>query len=154
MRRRTPEQRHAYFEQMRRQWAAKVAALIDPLIPSGDDDQPITRQALADILNLGTRTIDLGVAYLRDHPRTGQKPLLSGSRGYIRSLDASRTTEYHTTIKKHGLTLLRRSRKVLQPYLATLPVDQARSIEKAHARLIEDMDDAPSLAWTDVMVKR
>jgi hypothetical protein len=152
--RRNPEQQHAHFEQMRQRWAAKVAALIDPLIPSGDDDRPITRQALADALNLSTRTIDLGVAYLRDHPRTGQKPLLSGSRGYIRSLDASRTTEYHTTLKKYGLTLLRRSRKVLQPYLATLPADRARSIEKAHARLIEDMVDAPSLAWTDAVMKR
>lgn len=134
---------------MGRQWAAKVAALIHPLIPSGDDDQPITRRALADTLNLSTRTVELGIAYLRDHPRRGQKPLLSGRRGYIRSLDARRTAEYHATIKKHGLTLLRRSRKVLQPYLATLPAEQARAIEKAHARLIEDMADAPSLAWVD-----
>src|SRR5262245_52561491 len=112
------ERQHAKYEQLRRAWAAKVAARIDPLIPSSDDAQPISRQALADRLNLDKRKIDLGIAYLRDHPRSGQKPLLSSSRGYIRSLDAARTSEYHTTIKKHGLTLLERSRRVLQPYLA------------------------------------
>jgi hypothetical protein len=140
--RRTREEHRRERERRAPKWAEAVNAVI----PVGGISDAIMRVDIRAQTGLTNRQIQYAVVYLRDHDGPDRVPLLSGPWGYVRSLEAAPTVVYQNVTMHQSLVMLRRGHAVLQGYLQRVPADQARAINKAWSRLIEDMRDAPVIS--------